>query len=204
MLSVRVLIAEDVSMLRGALVALLELEWDLEVVAAVGRGDAIVPTALRTQPDVAVIDISLPGIDGLSAAMELHRQLPNCRTIMLTGLGRSGTLRRALDARVSGFLLKDSDPQRLAHAIRAVAAGQRAIDPELALSAWDVQDSPLTRRELEVLRLAAQGAEAEEIAGRLYLSKGTVRNYLTSIVTKLNARNRVDAIRIAEQAGWIP
>jgi len=203
-LSVRVLIAEDVSMLRGALVALLELEWDLEVVAAVGRGDAIVPTALRTQPDVAVIDISLPGIDGLSAAMELHQQLPNCRTIMLTGLVRSGTLRRALDARVSGFLLKDSDPQRLARAIRAVVAGQRAIDPELALSAWDVQDSPLTRRELEVLRLAAQGAQAEEIAGRLYLSKGTVRNYLTSIVTKLNARNRVDAIRIAEQAGWIP
>ena len=203
-MSVRVLIAEDVSMLRGALVALLELEWDLEVVAAVGRGDAIVPTALRTQPDVAVIDISLPGIDGLSAAMELHQQLPNCRTIMLTGLVRSGTLRRALDARVSGFLLKDSDPQRLARAIRAVVAGQRAIDPELALSAWDVQDSPLTRRELEVLRLAAQGAQAEEIAGRLYLSKGTVRNYLTSIVTKLNARNRVDAIRIAEQAGWIP
>ncbi|WP_066947971.1 response regulator transcription factor [Streptomyces lushanensis] len=201
---VRVLIAEDVSMLREALVTLLELECDLEIVAAVGRGDAIVPTALRTQPDVAVIDISLPGIDGLSAAMELHRRLPNCRTIMLTGMGRSGTLRRALDAKVSGFLLKDSDPHRLAQAIRAVAAGQRAIDPELALSAWDVQDTPLTRRELEVLRLAAQGAEADEIARRLYLSKGTVRNYLTSIVTKLNARNRVDAIRIAEQAGWIP
>nr|AKT74265.1 TxnRg4 [Streptomyces bottropensis] len=201
---VRVLIAEDVAMLREALVALLDLEWDLEVVAAVARGDAIVPTALRTQPDVAVIDINLPGIDGLSAATELHRELPNCRTIMLTGLGRAGTLRRALDARVSGFLLKDSDPHRLAHAIRAVAAGQRAIDPELALSAWDVQESPLTRRELEVLRLAAQGAEAEEIAGRLFLSRGTVRNYLTSIVTKLNARNRVDAIRIAEQAGWIP
>ncbi|MGC0380109.1 response regulator transcription factor [Streptomyces sp. SAI-129] len=203
-MSVRVLIAEDVSMLRGALVALLEMEWDLEVVAAVGRGDMIVPTALQTQPDVAVIDISLPGIDGLSAATELHRELPSCRTIMLTGLGRPGTLRRALEARVSGFLLKDSEPHRLANAVRAVAAGQRAIDPELALSAWDVQDTPLTRRELEVLRLAAQGAEAEEIAGRLYLSKGTVRNYLTSIVTKLNARNRVDAIRIAEQAGWIP
>ncbi|WP_217161454.1 DNA-binding response regulator [Streptomyces sp. AC512_CC834] len=203
-MSVRVLIAEDVSMLRGALVALLEMEWDLEVVAAVGRGDTIVPTALRTLPDVAVIDISLPGIDGLSAATELHRELPSCRTIMLTGLGRPGTLRRALEARVSGFLLKDSEPHRLANAVRAVAAGQRAIDPELALSAWDVQDTPLTRRELEVLRLAAQGAEAEEIAGRLYLSKGTVRNYLTSIVTKLNARNRVDAIRIAEQAGWIP
>ncbi|BET45156.1 DNA-binding response regulator [Streptomyces tendae] len=203
-MSVRVLIAEDVSMLRGALVALLEMEWDLEVVAAVGRGDTIVPTALRTQPDVAVIDISLPGIDGLSAATELHRELPSCRTIMLTGLSRPGTLRRALEARVSGFLLKDSEPHRLANAVRAVAAGQRAIDPELALSAWDIQDTPLTRRELEVLRLAAQGAEAEEIAGRLYLSKGTVRNYLTSIVTKLNARNRVDAIRIAEQAGWIP
>ncbi|MFJ3192981.1 response regulator [Streptomyces griseoviridis] len=203
-MSVRVLIAEDVSMLREALVALLELESDLEVVAAVGRGDAIVPTALRARPDVAVIDISLPGIDGLSAAKELHRQLPHCRTIMMTGMGRSGTLRRALDAKVAGFLLKDSDPHRLAQAIRAVAAGQRAIDPELALTAWDVQDTPLTRRELEVLRLAAQGAEAGEIAGRLYLTKGTVRNYLTSIVTKLNARNRVDAVRIAEQAGWIP
>ncbi|WP_221350422.1 response regulator transcription factor [Streptomyces beigongshangae] len=203
-MSVRVLIAEDVSMLRGALVALLEMERDLEVVAAVGRGDAIVPTALKTKPDVAVIDIGLPGIDGLSAAAELHRQLPDCRTIMLTGLGRSGTLRRALDARVSGFLLKDSEPPRLAHAIRAVAAGQRVIDPELALSAWDVQATPLTRRELEVLRLAAQGAEVGEIARRLRLSKGTVRNYLTATVTKLNARNRVDAIRIAEQAGWIP
>ncbi|MFJ8097597.1 response regulator transcription factor [Streptomyces griseofuscus] len=203
-MSVRVLIAEDVSMLRGALVALLEMEWDLEVVAAVGRGDAIVPTALKAKPDVAVIDIGLPGIDGLSAAAELHLQLPDCRTIMLTGLGRSGTLRRALDARVSGFLLKDSEPHRLANAIRAVAAGQRVIDPELALSAWDVQATPLTRRELEVLRLAAQGAEAGEIARRLHLSKGTVRNYLTATVTKLNARNRVDAIRIAEQAGWIP
>ncbi|KQX81097.1 MULTISPECIES: response regulator transcription factor [Streptomyces] len=204
MLSVRILLAEDVHMIRGALVALLQLEPDLHVVAAVDRGDTIVPTALTSRPDVAVIDIDLPGIDGLTAAAELHEQLPSCRTLILTSLGRPGTLRRALSAHVSGFLLKDSPPDQLALAVRSVATGRRVVDPQLALTAWDSPENPLSPRELEVLRLAARGADAAEIAGCLYLSKGTVRNYLTAIVGKLGARNRIDAIRIAEDAGWLP
>ncbi|MGG2463664.1 response regulator transcription factor [Streptomyces sp. RGM 3693] len=204
MLELKVLLAEDVHMIRGALVALLELEPDLSVVAAVDRGDAILPAALEHRPDVAIIDIDLPGISGLTAAAQLHEELPSCHTLILTSLGRPGTLRRALTARVSGFLLKDAPPDQLAEAVRGVAAGRRVIDPQLALTAWDSQESPLSPRELEVLRLAAQGADAAEIAGLLYLSKGTVRNYLTAIVSKLNARNRIDAMRIAEDAGWIP
>ncbi|MER7111620.1 response regulator transcription factor [Streptomyces sp. NPDC000229] len=204
MLSVKILLAEDVHMVRGALVALLELEPDLQVVAAVDRGDTIVQAALEVRPDVAVIDVDLPGIDGLTAAAELHEQLPSCRTLILTSLGRPGTLRRALSAHVSGFLLKDSPSDQLALAVRSVAAGRRVVDPQLALAAWDSPDNPLSPRELEVLRLAARGADAAEIAGCLYLSKGTVRNYLTAIVSKLGARNRIDAIRLAEEAGWIP
>ncbi|WP_336320134.1 response regulator transcription factor [Streptomyces lavendofoliae] len=204
MLSVKILLAEDVHMVRGALIALLELEPDLQVVAAVDRGDTIVQAALRSRPDVAVIDVDLPGMDGLTAAAELHEQLPSCRTLILTSLGRPGTLRRALSAHVSGFLLKDSPSDQLALAVRSVAAGRRVVDPQLALAAWDSPENPLSPRELEVLRLAARGADAAEIAGCLYLSKGTVRNYLTAIVSKLGARNRIDAIRLAEEAGWIP
>lgn len=191
-------------MIQGALVALLQLEPDLHVVSTVDRGDTIVAAALETKPDVAVIDIDLPGIDGLTAAAELHERLPSCRTLILTSLGRPGTLRRALSAQVSGFLLKDSPPSQLALAVRSVATGRRVVDPQLALSAWDSPENPLSPRELEVLRLAARGADAAEIAGCLYLSKGTVRNYLTAIVGKLGARNRIDAIRIAEEAGWLP
>ncbi|MGW1196788.1 response regulator transcription factor [Streptomyces sp. NPDC002536] len=204
MLDVKILLAEDVHMIRGALIALLELEPDLRVVASVDRGDRIVASALAARPDVAIIDIDLPGTDGLTAAAELHQQLPSCRTLILTSLGRPGTLRRALAAQVTGFLLKESPPDQLAQAVRNVAVGQRVIDPQLALSAWDSPENPLSPRELEVLRLAMRGADAAEIAGCLFLSKGTVRNYLTTIVTKLNARNRIDAIRIAEEAGWIP
>ncbi|MFP3991479.1 response regulator transcription factor [Streptomyces sp. E11-3] len=203
-MSVKILLAEDVHMVRGALVALLQLEPDLEVVASVDRGDVIVKTALEVRPDVAIIDIDLPGTDGLTAATELHEQLPSCRTLILTSLGRPGTLRRALSASVSGFLLKDSPPDQLALAVRSVAAGQRVVDPQLALTAWDSPDVPLTPRELEVLRLASQGADAAEIAGCLFLTKGTVRNYLTAIVSKLGARNRIDAIRRAQEVGWIP
>ncbi|MEU4684874.1 response regulator transcription factor [Streptomyces xinghaiensis] len=204
MLSVRILLAEDVHMIRGALIALLELEPDFEVVASVDRGDLIVAAALAARPDVAVIDVDLPGTDGLTAATELQTRLPDCRTLILTSLGRPGVLRRAMTAQVSGFLLKEAPPDRLAQAVRTVAAGQRVIDPQLALSAWDSPENPLSPRETEVLRLAARGADAAEIAGCLYLTTGTVRNYLTAIVTKLNARNRVHAIRIAEEAGWIP
>ncbi|MFD9306528.1 DNA-binding response regulator [Streptomyces sp. NPDC060048] len=198
------LLAEDVHMVRGALIALLELEPDFQVVASVDRGDLIVPSALDTNPDVAIIDIDLPGTDGLTAAAELRERLPACRTLILTSLGRPGTLRRAMAARVSGFLLKDSPPARLAQAVRAVANGQRVIDPDLALSAWEALDNPISPRETQVLRLAARGADAGEIAEQLFLTEGTVRNYLTAIVDKLNARNRIDAIRIAEEAGWIP
>ena len=190
-------------MVRGALVALLALEGDLRVVAEVERGDVIVGRALECRPDVAVIDVDLPGMDGLSAAERLTQQLPSCRTLILTSLGRPGTLRKALAAQVGGFLLKDAPPDRLADAVRQVAAGRRVIDPQLALAAFDNGENPLSPREAEVLRLAADGAEAAEIAGKLFLSVGTVRNYLTTVVTKLNARNRVDAIRLARDNGWL-
>jgi len=198
-----VLLAEDMHMVRGALVALLSLEPDIRVVAEVASGDEILPAARRHHPNVAVIDIDLPGIDGLSAAAELHEKLPECRTLILTSLGRPGTLRRALSARVGGFRLKDAPAAELADPIRGVASGRRVVDSQLALAAWDSAECPLTPREVEVLRLAADGEDAVEIAARLYLSAGTVRNYLTTIVSKLNARNRVDAIRLARNAGWV-
>ena len=204
MRTLRILLAEDVAMVRGALVALIELEPDLKVVAAIERGDDIVPTAQVHQPDIAIIDIDLPGLDGLSAAELLHQQVPTCRTLILTNLGRSGTLRRALAAHVCGYMLKDAPPEQLATAIRDVAAGRRVIDPQLAVSTWDGGQNPLSPREHEVLRRAAEGAEPGEIAAAMHLSVGTVRNYLTTIVTKLNARNRVDAIKNAYDAGWLP
>ncbi|KUJ69171.1 two-component system response regulator [Streptomyces albus subsp. albus] len=200
---VTVLIAEDMRMLRQALVALLELEPDIEIVAELSDGSEIVPRALEVRPDVAVLDIDLPGMDGLTAAAALYTAVPACRTMMLTSLGRPGNLRRALAAHVSGFLVKDSSPETLSHAIRAVARGERVMDPQLVLAALDEEPQPLTPREREVLRLASEGAGAQQIATRLFLSAGTVRNYLTSVVTKLNARNRVDAIRIAREAGWL-
>lgn len=200
---IRILLAEDMHMVRGALVALLDLEDDFEVVAEIARGDEVVPTALDVRPDVAVIDIDLPGLDGLSAAARLRAELPGCRTLILTALGRPGTLRRAMAAQVSGFLRKDESPRRLADAIRRVHGGGRVVDPELAMAAWGGAENPLTERETEVLRLAADGHDADEIAGMLHLTIGTVRNYLTSVVTKLHARNRVDAIRIARENDWI-
>ncbi|WP_326613078.1 response regulator transcription factor [Streptomyces scopuliridis] len=202
-MAIRILLAEDMNMVRGALVALLNLERDLKVVCELERGDHILPAALEHRPDIAIIDIDLPGIDGLTAAARLRESLPECRTLILTSLGRPGTLRRALSAQVSGYLLKDAPPQELATAVRRVVAGHRVIDAQLALSAWDGAESPLTEREAEVLRRAAEGSEANEIARELHLSPGTVRNYLTTIVAKLNARNRVDAIRIAQEADWL-
>ncbi|WP_019632191.1 response regulator transcription factor [Actinomadura atramentaria] len=200
---IRVLLAEDMRILRDALVGLLGLEDDLEVVAALGDGREIVPAALRLRPDVAVIDIELPGLDGLSAAAELHERLPECRTLVLTGVGRPGNLRRARAAHVSGFMVKDSPAADLAGAVRTVAGGGLVVDPQLAFAALEASGSPLTDREAEVLRLTAAGSEPPEIARQVGLSYGTVRNYLASAVTKLNARNRVDAIRIAAEAGWI-
>ncbi|MEU5980362.1 response regulator transcription factor [Streptomyces sp. NPDC047315] len=200
---VRILLAEDMLMLRRALVSLLELQPDIEVVAEVGAGDQILPAALAVRPDVAVLDIDLPGIDGIQAAAQLHEQLPQCRTMILTSLGRPGNLRRAIQAHVSGFLLKDADPDELAAAIRAVAAGEQVIDPQLAVATIQAAENPLTARETEVLRLVSEGEDIPEIARRLSLSPGTVRNYLTTSVTKLSARNRMDAVRIARASGWL-
>jgi two-component system, NarL family, response regulator DesR len=200
---VRVLVAEDMRILRDTLVAVLNLESDLEVVAEVGSGDRIVPAALQHRPDVAVIDIDLPAVDGLTAAAELRRTLPACRILVLTGLGQPAQLRRAVAAHVSGFMLKDAPSDDLVAAVRRVAAGGRVFDPQLAVAALETAENPLSAREAEVLRLHAAGAAAAEIAADLHLSYGTVRNYLASAVTKLGARNRVDAARIAREAGWL-
>ncbi|RJL32519.1 response regulator transcription factor [Bailinhaonella thermotolerans] len=200
---IKLLLAEDQHVVRSALAALLELEDDLTVVAQVGSGDEVVPAALAHTPDVAVLDVDMPGLDGLSAAAELRERLPRCRVLILTGHGKPGHLRRALSADVGGFLLKTAPPDDLTGAIRTVAAGGRVLDPSLAVAAWDLAGNPLTPRDADVLRLAAEGADADEIAARLHLSPGTVRNYLTAIVAKLNARNRTDAVRIAHEAGWI-
>ena len=200
---IRILIAEDMHMIRGALVALLRLESDIEVVAELERGDAILEAALRTRPDVAVVDIDLPGLDGLTAAAALHEQLPSCKTLVLTGLSQPGNLLRALKIPVRGFLLKDAPAPQLASAIRAVAAGRRVLDPDLVAAAVETGATPLTERETDVLRAAQLGGSTVEIAERLHLSPTTVRNYLSNAIGKLGARNRLDAIRIAEDAGWL-
>ncbi|KAB2376920.1 response regulator transcription factor [Actinomadura montaniterrae] len=200
---IRVLIAEDMDLLREALAELLDLEDDVQVVARVAAGDRIVPEAERHAPDVAIVDIDLPGMDGVTAAALLRSRVPGCRVLILTALSRPGELRRALEADVAGFLPKDVRPDELAAAVRTVAAGGTTIDQALAVSALRAPQSPLTQRETEVLRLSATGARPLEIAERLFLSHGTVRNYLASAAGKLGARNRVDAIRIATEAGWL-
>jgi two-component system, NarL family, response regulator DesR len=201
---IKLLLAEDQTVVRGALAALLDLEPDLEVVAEAATGDDVVPRAMAYRPDVAVLDIDMPGaLDGLDAAAVLKERLPECRTLMLTANGRPGLLRRALDAKVDGFVLKTVPPDDLVAAIREVAGGGRVLDPTLAVTAWDLPDNPLTARERDVLRELANGAEPAEIATALFLSTGTVRNVLTAIVSKLNARNRTDAVRIAREAGWL-
>ncbi|NUR92595.1 MAG: response regulator transcription factor [Nonomuraea sp.] len=201
---IRVLLAEDQAVIRHALATLLGLESDFEIVAAVESGDAAVAAASAHLPDVAVLDIDMPGtLDGLAAAAEIRDRIPSCRTLMLTAYGKPGHLKRALTAQVDGFLLKTAPPEELVSAIRKVTQGGRVLDPSLAVTAWDLADNPLTARETDVLRLVAGGAEATDIAARLHLTAGTVRNYLTAIVAKLNARNRTDAVRIATEAGWI-
>jgi two-component system, NarL family, response regulator DesR len=200
---IRVLIAEDMHLIRGALVALLSLEPDMEVVAELERGDEIISTAERVRPDVAVVDIDLPGLDGLTAAAQLHRALPECRTLVLTGLSQPGNLLRALEAHVRGFIVKDAPADSLADGIRRVAAGQRVIDPDLVAAALETGATPLTGRESDVLRAAEDGITTTEIATRLSLSPATVRNYLSNAITKTGARNRIDAIRIARDAGWL-
>ncbi len=200
---IRVLLAEDQAMVRGALAALLSLEPDIELAAEVSRADAVVATALDVRPDVALLDIEMPGGDGITAAAALHVALPTCRILILTTFGRPGYLRRAMASGVVGFLLKDAPAAQLADAIRRVMAGQRVVDPALAAAALSEGDNPLTDRERQVLAAATQGATIAELATTLYLSEGTVRNYLSMAIQKLGARNRAEAARIAEQKGWL-
>jgi two-component system response regulator DesR len=190
-------------MVRGALSALLRLERDISVEAEVARGDHVIPAALSCKPDVALLDIELPGRDGLSVAAALHKVLPSCRVVMLTTFGRTGYLRRALADGAAGFLLKDAPAPELAAAIRRVVAGERVVDSQLAMTALSEGDNPLTQREREVLSSAADGATISDIARRLDLSEGTVRNHLSMAIQKLGARNRVEAARLAERRGWL-
>jgi two-component system response regulator DesR len=202
-MTVRVLLAEDQAMVRGALAALLSLEEDIEIVAEASRGDEVLPAALDALPDVALLDIEMPGGDGISAAAALTERLPSCRTIILTTFGRTGYLKRAMESGAAGFLLKDAPAAELASAIRRVMNGERVVDTTLAASALSERGTPLTDRERDVLLASADGATIREVAAKLYLSEGTVRNYLSSAIQKLGVRNRVEAVRIAERKGWL-
>ncbi|KAA6220275.1 response regulator [Streptomyces filamentosus] len=201
--SVRVLLAEDQGMMRGALALLLGLEPDIEVVAQVGRGDEIVERALVARPDVALLDIELPGRSGLDAAAELRDEVPDCRVLILTTFGRPGYLRRAMEAGAAGFLVKDGPVEELAEAVRKVLRGETVIDPALAAAALGAGPNPLTAREREALSAAVDGATIADIAGRLRLSESTVRNYLSSAIGKTGTRNRMEAARAARQQGWL-
>ncbi|MGX4692489.1 response regulator [Streptomyces sp. JNUCC 63] len=201
--SVRVLLAEDQGMMRGALALLLGMEDDMEVVAQVSAGDAIVDAALTHRPDVALLDIELPGMSGLDAAAELREQAPGCRVLILTTFGRPGYLRRAMEAGAAGFLVKDGPVEELAAAIRRVLAGETVVDPALAAAALSSGPNPLTARECDVLRASADGATVADIAAKLHLSESTVRNYLSAAIGKTGARNRVEAMREARHQGWL-
>jgi two-component system, NarL family, response regulator DesR len=200
---IRVLIAEDQAMIRGALASLLAFEEDIEVVAEVERGDLVLAAAKRTRPDVALLDIEMPGLDGISAAGELAQALPETRSLILTTFGRPGYMRRAMTEGAAGFILKDAPADELAAAIRAVAEGRPAIDPTLAAAALREGESPLTPRELEVLSASARHETAAEIAAELYLSEGTVRNYLSSAIRKMGVHSRRDAVDLANEKGWL-
>ncbi|WP_370963192.1 response regulator [Amycolatopsis sp. cg9] len=202
-MTIRLLLADDQELVRQALCALLALEDDFAVVASVGRGDQVVAAAREHRPDVALLDIEMPGLDGLAAAAVLAAQVPDCRVVMLTTFGRAGYLRRAMEAGAAGFVVKDAPAEVLADAIRRVRAGERVVDPALAVATLAAGESPLTARERDVLITARTGATIAEIASRLYLSEGTVRNYVSAAITKTGARNRVEAVRIADERGWL-
>jgi len=200
---IRVLLAEDQGMMRGALALLLRLEPDIDVVAEVSRGDEVVPTARQLRPDVALLDIEMPGCSGLDAAAALREALPSCKVLIVTSFGRAGYVRRAMEAGASGFLVKDGPVEELAAAIRRVLAGERVIDPSLAAAALSAGPNPLTDREREVLAAAANGSMIVDIATRLHLSESTVRNYLSAAIGKTNARNRIEAVQAARAQGWL-
>ena len=190
-------------MIREALAALLSFEDDIEVVAQVGRGDEVVAAATEHDAEVALLDIEMPGLDGLSAASALRRAMPGLKIVILTTFGRPGFMRRAMESGVSAFLVKDSPADRLAETVRTVLAGGRVIDPDLAAAALAEGDNPLTPRERDVLAASADGSMISEIAAKLYLSEGPVRNYLSACIQKTGARNRAEALRIAEDRGWL-
>jgi two-component system response regulator DesR len=200
---IRLLLADDQALVRGALAALLSLEPDLEVVAEVGRGDEVVPAARRTRPDVALLDVEMPGLDGIAAAAALRAALPACRVLMVTTFGRPGYLRRAMGAGASGFVVKDTPARQLADAVRRVFAGLRVVDPTLAAETLVSGDSPLTPRETDVLRAARDGGTVADIAASLGLSEGTVRNHLSAAIGKTGARTRAEAVRLADERGWL-
>ena len=199
---IRILLAEDQAMLRGALAALLGMETDIEVVGGAGDGETAWRELQRLAPDILVTDIEMPGLTGLELAQRIQRQGLPVKVVIVTTFARGGFLRRALDAGVSGYLLKDAPAERLADALRQVHRGGRAIDPQLALEAWGEAD-PLSDRERQVLRLAGEGLPAGEIATRLSLSHGTVRNYLSEAIGKLGVGNRIEAYRLAREKGWL-
>jgi two-component system, NarL family, response regulator DesR len=200
---IRLLLADDQELVRRAFAVLLELEDDFEVVASVGRGDEVVAAARAHQPDVALLDIDMPGIDGLAAAGVLGQEVPQCKSLILTTFGRPGYLRRAMESGACGFVVKDAPPEQLADAIRRVAAGERVVDPALAAATLASGTCPLTARERDVLVAARSGGSVAEIAQKLFLSEGTVRNYLSSAIAKTGTRNRAEAVRKADGLGWL-
>jgi two-component system response regulator DesR len=201
--SIRLLLADDQALVRGALASLLELEPDMEVVAEVGRGDEIVAAARASTPDVALVDVEMPGLDGIAATAELKAAMPEVKVLVVTTFGRPGFLRRAMQAGANGFVVKDTPARQLADAVRRVHAGLRVVDPALAADSLASGESPLTARETEVLRAARGGGSVSDIAKFVHLSEGTVRNHLSAAIGKTMARNRADAVRIADESGWL-
>jgi two-component system response regulator DesR len=201
--TIRLLLADDQALVRGALATLLDLEPDMSVVAEVGRGDEVVAAAREAKPDVALLDVEMPGVDGIRATRELRAALPDVKVVIVTTFGRPGFLRRALIAGANGFVVKDTPARQLADAVRRVHSGLRVVDPNLAADSLAVGESPLTARETEVLRAARDGGSVSDIAGAVFLSEGTVRNHLSAAIGKTGARNRADAVRIAQENGWL-
>lgn len=200
---IRVLLADDQALVRGALAAMLGLEPDIEVVAQVSAGDEVLAAAKASTPDVALLDVQMPGTDGITAAAELHRALPACRIVVCTTFGRPGYLARAMSAGAVGFVVKDAPPEQLVDAVRRVYAGLRVVDPALAAESLATGHSPLTDREREVLGVARDGGTIADVARALHLSQGTVRNHLSSAIGKTGARTRAEAARFAEERGWL-
>jgi two-component system response regulator DesR len=201
--SIRLLIADDQALVRGALAALLDLEPDLEVVSEVGRGDEVVDAVLANKPDVVLLDVEMPGLDGIEAAAALRTAVPHVRVLMVTTFGRPGYLRRAMEAGAAGFVVKDTPAAQLADAVRRVHQGLRVVDPSLAAETLVAGTSPLTARESDVLRSAREGGTVADIARELHLSEGTVRNHLSAAIGKTGARTRAEAVRIAVDNGWL-